>query len=408
MQFRSFVGPALIVLAGLLIGWLVLATTIDRIYSRRSPALALTWNPSSADANIYQAEALLRAGDVLAVRDQVASHADRSLRRQPINPGAARLLGLVAATAGDARRAEGLVRYAEAMSRRDLPTQLWLIEHNVARNDIPAVLRHYNRALKTSAKGRALLFPILIAAAEDRVIWEPLSNILARRPQWWREFVNQLIPKSQSPDALYVIARRTGIAEARPDPALLQGIEKRLVELRAYARAADLYNRAHRLPSGTGAPLRNGAFEQPTGFDPFEWNLRDEPDLSAVRQPSPVAGGGNALFLTAANGRGGDDLAVQLMILPRGRYAAGATIGSVAGDPLAFPHLIVRCAHDGRELLNARFPVAGEAGARWRGSFVVPSNCKGQQIALQANSSLDPSSMTPWIDNIVIQPQKGR
>ena len=408
MAQRSFLRPVLVVGIGLLLGWLVLATTVDRVFARRAPALALRWNPGSADANVRVADALLQGGDVGGSIGRVAALAERSIRRQPVNSGAARLLGIRAAFSNDARRAEGLARYAEAMSRRDLPTQLWLIETAVARNDIPTALRHYDRAMKTSSNGRAVLFPILAAAAEDRAIWEPLAGILARRPQWWRAFVDQMTPRSNSPDALYAIARHTGIAGTeRADPALLQGIEKRLVELGAYAQAADLYNRAHRLPPGTGAPLRNGGFEQATGFDPFEWNLRDEPDLAAVRQPSPVENGGNALFLSAANGRGGD-LAVQTVMLPPGGYRLRATVGGVGGDPLAYPHLIVRCARGGREFFNGRFPVAGDGGTVWRDGFTIPGDCPGQQVVLQASSSLDPSDMTPWIDNIVIGSQGER
>lgn len=401
MQLRSSIRLVLILVAGLVAGWFVLAITIDRVFARRAPQLALFWNPNSADANVRFADTLIE-DDRPAARALISKHAQRSLRRQAINPGAARLLGIVALVEKDGRRALQLARYAEAMSRRDLSTQLWLIEVNVARGDIPAVLRHYDRAMKTSAQGRTLLFPILTAAAADRSVWEPLGDVLARRPQWWRPFVVQFVSKSNSPDALYSFARRLGI-ERRPglDTGLLQGIQKRLVDLEAYGQAADLFNRAHGLPPSSGAPLRNGDFEQPGGWDPFEWNLVDEPDLAAVRQPSPLGNDGNALFLTAANGRGGD-VAAQLILLLPGRYDVRATIGGVAGDPLAFPRFVVRCA-DGREVLDARFPQARDTGLSWRGTFDVPSGCKAQRVVLRTSSALDPSDMTPWIDNIVIR-----
>ena len=408
MQSRSFVKPGLILLLGLLISWGVLAATIDRVFANRAPALALQWNPASADANARLGDTLLQGGDIKANAARIAALADRSIRRQPINPVAARLLGLVAAARGDEGRATGLVHYAEAMSRRDLPTQLWLIETNVARGDVDAALRHYNRALKTSVSGRTLLFPILAQAANDRAIWVPLSRMLAERPQWWRPFMVQAVQQGNNPDALYAFARRLGIDQpGRLDTGLLQGIEKRLVDLGDYRRSAELFNRAHGQPVGSNPLLRNGGFEQPSGFDPFEWNLKDEPDLAAVRQPSPRAQGGSALFLTATNGRGGD-LAVQLIMLAPGRYAVGATVGGVSGDPLAFPHLVVRCAKDGREIVNTPFPAAPNDGRAWRTGFTVPADCAAQRIVFQATASLDPSDLTPWIDNITIQPQEGR
>ena len=407
MQIRSFARPAIILVLGMLIGWVVLATTMDQVFARRAPAIALWWNPNSAEANVWAADALLKAGNLPGVRSKIAKYADRSQRRQPLNPGAARLLGVVAASNGYGKRAEQLAHYSESMSRRDLATQFWLIESNVTRGDIQSTLVHYNRALQTSVSGRNVLFPILAAASNDRDVWVPLAEVLARRPQWWRPFLVELVPKSTSPDALYTFARRTGIdRRGQIDTGLLQSIEKRLVDLGAYDRSAELYNRAHGLASNAGAPLRNGNFESMAGFDPFEWNLKDEPDLAAVRQPSPIAGDGNALFLNAANGRGGD-VAVQLMILQPGRYTIGAKIGGVAGDPLAYPRLVIRCA-EGREIFNMSFPPERDAGVAWHNEFVVPTGCKAQRIVLQASSALDSSDMTPWIDTIAIQPQRDR
>jgi len=406
LQSRSYLRLGITLLVGLMLGWTVVATTMDRVFARKVPSLALWWNPDSADANAYYAESLLRTADLRHVMTRVASHANRSIRRQPVNAAAARLLGLAADAGRDNHRAERLMAYAEAMSRRDLPTQLWLIEANIAHDDVPTVLRHYDRAMRTSVSGRTVLFPILIAAAaNDRKVWEPLISVLAQRPQWWRPFLAQLIPVSVSPEALYMTARRMGL-DTGPgaDTALTQATERRLVDLRAPDMAADLYNRAHRLPPATGAPLRNGNFDLPGGWDPFEWNLVDEPDLAAVRQPSPIAGDGNALFLSAGNSRSGD-VAVQVIMLPQGSYAARATIGGVSGDPIARPKLIVRCAGDSRELLNAPFALAPETGSAWHGTFTIPAGCEAQRVVIQATSSLDPSDTAPWIDNIAIQSQ---
>lgn len=404
-QLRSYGRPLVIVLIGLIVGWLVTAVTIDRVFARRAPALALAWNPGSADANVRFLEALIQRSDLNTVLPSIAVHADRSLRRQPINPGAARLLAIAIATRGDTRRANALARYAEAMSRRDLPTQLWLIQTAAQRNDIPTVLMHFDRAMKTSVQGRTVLFPILSAAASDPTVWRPLAGMLARHPQWWRAFVDQLAPTGTSPEALYAIARATRIElPESADPALLQAIEKRLVDLGAYRVAADLFNRSRGLPPGAAATLRNGGFEQPGGWDPFEWNLLDAPDLAAVRQPSGRPGKGNALYLTAVNGRSGD-VATQLVILRPGRYGIAATVGGVRGDPLAFPRIAVRCANGGRVLLDAVLPAASDGGRAWRDGFAIPTECPAQRVVIRATSALDSSDAVPWVDNLVIRPE---
>ena len=53
------------------------------------------------------------------------------------------------------------------MSRRDLPTQLWLIEENVNRNNVPGALRHYDVALRTSLSSHELLFRSSSAFDDD-------------------------------------------------------------------------------------------------------------------------------------------------------------------------------------------------------------------------------------------------
>jgi hypothetical protein len=93
--------------------------------------------------------------------------ARRALAHSPINVEAVRTLALVQAASGRADSAHRLIKYAETLSRRDVPTQMWLIEDRVAANDIPAVLLHYHRAMQTSREARSLLSPILAQAANN-------------------------------------------------------------------------------------------------------------------------------------------------------------------------------------------------------------------------------------------------
>jgi hypothetical protein len=410
---RSIARIALVAAGTLLAGWLVLAITVDRVFARTAPALALRWNPLSADAGARQGDLLLAAGAANPARTdwpRIRHLAARSLDRQPVNPVAARLLGLAAEQGGNAAQAGRLVRYAEAMSRRDRPTQFWLIRAEAARGDMTAVLLHYDRALRSSNRVRATLFPALGIAADDPSVRAPLARVLAAKPVWWRPFLDSYVPRARSADSLFLYARTLRLDRAPPyDPWLLQGFEKRLVDLGAFAGSAALYNAAHGLPAGDRTPLRNGGFEQPGNWDPFDWNLLDEENLSAVRQPAPAGGGGrgNALFLLATNGRGGD-VASQLTLLAPGRYRLTATVGGVEGDPLAFPQAVVRCPADRRELVRATFPPAPDIGRSWQLEFTVPAGCTAQRVTLSARSTLDAQETAPWIDELAIRPLRNR
>lgn len=405
---RSLIRPVAVVLGGLVLGWLVLAITADRVFADGAPRAALFWNPGSAQANIRLADRMLQENPAAAASPAIRAHALIAFDRQPVGPEAARLLGIAAATSGQEARADHLLAYAEAMSRRDVPTQLLLIESSAARGDVATALVHYDRAMRTSTASWPLLFPVLSQAADGPAIGAPLAALLERRPPWSRPFLEQFVPRSRSPETLFGIARRLRLdRDPSPDVAMLQLIEKRLVDLGSFRAAAALYGRAHGIQTTTGPLLRNGDFEQPSGWDPFDWNLVDEPDLSAQRQPSLAPRASTALFLSAMNGRGGD-LAVQLVTLPAGRYRIGAQVGAVGGDRLAFPQLIVRCVTDGRELIHQPFPAAPPAGRVWQTELVVPANCPAQRLVLQKRSPLDPQQDVPWIDNMTITLQNGR
>ena len=344
---------------------------------------------------------MLQGQPTASALPSVRSLAIRSLARQPVNPEAARFLGLAAAAANQPARADKLMTYAEAMSRRDLPAQLFLIERHVERDDIAGALRHYDRAMSTRPASWAILFPILNGATDTAAVWQPLAEYLAQRRPWARPFLEQFVPQATAPGALVAIARRMGLDRApSPDLAMLQAIQQRLVVLKAYRAAAELYDRAQGRTGADGALLRNGGFEQPGGWQPFDWNLIDEPDLRAERQPSP-AGRGHALFLSAANGRGGD-VAVQHIILPAGVWQARARVGAIAGDKLAFPQMIVRCAADGREFLHQTLSAAPAGGVAWTASFTVPADCPAEQIVLRVRSPFDPQDAAPWIDDITL------
>ena len=289
------------------------------------------------------------------------------------------------------------------MSRRDFPTQLWQIENDVARGDVAGALLHYDRALRTTPSAWPTLFPVLAGAADQQPVQAPLLRLLAQAPPWRRPFLERFVPSSRSPVMLFALARTLGLATAQsPDSAMLQTIEKRLTELAAFDDAAALYDRAHPFANASDGRIQNGDFERPGGFDPFDWNLVDEPDLAADRRPSPAPEGGTALFLTAANGRGGE-VAEQLLILHPGDHLIGAKVGSVHGDRQAAPRLTLQCVSSGRSLLDQPFPPAPANGVGWQVPFSVPPGCKAERLAVDARSPLVAGDDVPWIDHIVVR-----
>lgn len=373
------------------------------IAGQRNPRLALNWWPYSATARAAAASAMLQERPGRQGIAAARALALAALRREPVNAIASRTAGFTAMLSGDAQEARRFFEYSESLSRRDLPTQLWLIEDKVQRNDINGALRHYDRALRVSSEARSLLIPILVQASADRAIALPLSELLKARPLWWSAFVDALITEGRSPAALAFIVHRLRL---RPDDA---GERERLAHALstlagrgAIGEAYAIYRDARPEPERS-ALLRNGGFESGDSLGPFDWWLVDESGLAAVRERRDGSSGDFALSLVAGNGRGGE-VARQLLVLRPGRYRLTMRAGDIVGDPLARPIVQFACARGQQtSLAQIRLPTATSGGSRIAETITVPSSgCEAQLLTISTGSLLEQPPVTPWVDGLAL------
>jgi hypothetical protein len=380
--------------------WLTLSLTLAQVIDQ--PAIALAWQSSNAEAQAARAAQLVsRARPRPAEVREARFLSQAALRREPGNVAAARTLGLVATLSRDPRGAQRLMDYSESLSRRDLPTQLWLIESEVNRNDIRGALRHYDRAMKTSLAARELLYPILVQASGDPAVAGPLGEVMASRPQWWLGVVGQIIAGNPNPATLpaFLRAMRFDLGDPIDRSVLAAGLS-RLVEVGQIRPALGLYREV----AGARAAqlLRNGGFDEEGGLPPFDWLLTDEPGQVGVVRPRE--GRDPALYMVAENGRYGP-IARQLLSLPPGRYRLTAMAGDVQGDVVSRPLVSIKCANDAsRSLSELRIAPADAAGRAVQMQFEVPGGCIAQWLQIDLASPLDPPAVTPWIDAIRLRP----
>ena len=150
-------------------GWLLVVVSGANIVREVRPDLALGMMPFDARAKAKSAERLSASPRATPAQLREARRlATEALDRDPTIASAWRTLGLVSTLRNRPGAAAGFFHTSERISRRDVPTQLWLIEEAVARNNIPAVLHHYDVALRTSRASHPLLLLILIAATARR------------------------------------------------------------------------------------------------------------------------------------------------------------------------------------------------------------------------------------------------
>lgn len=397
---------AAIVLA-LAFGWVAMGVTAARTIGTLRPSAVLSWWPFDADARATAANQLLNstpnARPNARALDEAEGLARAALQREPGNVHALRALALGASVRGQTPRAERLMRFAESLSRRDLPTELWLIEASVQRNDIEGALRHYDRALRTSLLAGEVLYPVLVQAAGDRNVMLPVARMVGARPLWWTDFARKLVAESRSSAAIATVLGALRLdPHVDPERDLLVAAFNRLVEGRAYQPAFALYRQATRLNDASPAWfLRNGDFQGENPLTPFDWALTDQTDLGA-RMDSPSGGGEDrALIVTAGNGVSGE-AARQLLVLPPGAYRLAARIGNVAGEERDRPQLVLICATGTQSLFDLRWPPSPPQGRSIGQDFAIPADCPAQWLQIRANGPLNVTGPESWIDAIAI------
>jgi len=379
------------------------AFTFAQVIETRDPALALAWWERDAGAGALTAFQMLTTDRSPAAVARARELAEAALRREPVNVAAARSMAIVSTLAGDAATTERYLILAERLSRRDLPTQLMLLETEVRRNNIPGALTHYDRALRVSTDMRDNLLPIMVQASAEPAIANGVARLLDPRPPWWFPFAEHLAGESNAPGTITFL-----LGKLRLDPrdererSLVVVALRRMVEAGAFTAAERLYRQTGgSTPAAGGNLVRNGGFDtSELGLPPFDWLYVNESGLSAYRE-NDAGRGGSVLRLTAESERSGE-VARQLLTLPPGRYRMNAVVGSVEAGSLS--RLAVRCAgEDGASLLTLPFAAAGNAGAPIAGVFQVPAGrCEGQWLSVGAGSAQDSGPTQPWIDSIAV------
>lgn len=384
--------------------WLSTAITISMVLAQRAPEFVVGWWPASASARAAIAEQILQ--DRSSSPDQIARARElalAALRREAVNVVASRTLALAAARSGESGRADRLFTYSEALSRRDIPTQLWMIEDRVEHNDIAAALTHYDRALRISEETRDLLLPLLARASAAPAITPQVAELVAARPLWWPYFIDSLLGLSNSPEAVALIVRRLRLDPASDveRPRLVRALA-RLVSLGAYQPAYAIYRTAVGRSVADGL-VRNGGFESEGGLGTFDWTFVDEPGLAAVREAREGASGNAALSIMSSSERNGE-VARQLILLSPGSYRLSAKAGFVPQDLGSRPVLTLICGGTSpRAIAQLVLEPAGQAGRLNERLFAVPATgCPAQWLTISTGPRPTELATTPWIDAVEV------
>ena len=381
IETDGLVRLGLALLFGLALATLAYAAAFGSVYAASRPDAVLALNPRQPVANMVRAERLLTDQPDPATIHAARAPAVEALRSQPLAPAALRLVALAAYLDRKEKQAEMVMQLAALTSKRDLTTNLWLIDRSVLNEDIAGALRFYNRALALEPEMGDVLFPILADAISDPNIYEPAKRILGKRPQWAGSFFGEVIDR---PAATRAYARMLIDWNTRGDQ-LSRDQQQVLIETLADKGDTELAGRVYRLVTGRSARdlLRNGDFAGENDWPPFDWQLYDN-----ARTETFAGDDGKGLILSIA-GAQPRRIARQLVTLTPGaryRLAIDASVSPSEGPRIGGgePRLEARvtCVAKGRGRIAE--VVATPSAGRIGGGFAIPAGCATQWLTLYA------------------------
>lgn len=334
----------------------------------------------------------------VAAGSEAAVLARTALRSDPTAVAAVSTLGLNAQAHGRTQEARKWFEYASALSRRDLQTQLWLIEDSVSRGDVGGALHHYDIALRTSSSAPDILYPVLISAIENTDVRKGMARILAARPIWASSFLlftsgNALDLRAMA-DLFRDVSRRGGAIPSEAQAYVVDRLVKQgdlEVAWHYYAALRKVENRNH---------SRDQYFTADLPFpSTMDWK--------------PASGGEIVVSLQRGEQRGvvdfagppniGGVLLRQTQMLPPGSYVLEGHSANVELPDGAAPYWTLIC-DDGRELGRVAVPNSERNRGMFVGQFTVPAGCRVQSLTLVANPVNNQTGLSGQIDAVALRP----
>ncbi|MDP1028802.1 hypothetical protein Q5H91_16395, partial [Sphingomonas sp. KR1UV-12] len=369
-------------------GTYALLFTSGQILARTDPALAYQLSPPNGRVTAIYAASLSLPGASSSDRARAELLARRALRQDPTVQAAVSNLGTNADLRSDQATATRAFTYGQRLSRRDLTTQLWSIEHEVSRSSIAGALRWYDAALRTHPEIADLLFPVLLEASKDSVVRAGLVRTLATRPRWSTSFIEFAPGNAGDPREAAILLR-----DARRGSAIVTD--------RANSTMVDVLLTKGFLDQAWNyyASFHPGVDRRRSRDQSFTANLSTPSSLDWVTA--------NAEGITATIQQGFAEFAVpssvggpimrQLQLLPAGHYRLSGRSEGI--DQPGSAYWVLTC-QNGREL--GRVPLS--ASGDFAGMVEVPRDCTLQTLLLVAQPPEAAAGADGRVTKVVVAP----
>jgi hypothetical protein len=389
-----------ILATGLALAWLAIIVGLGNIARSRPPEAFAPLGLNDARLMGRKAELIIISSQSSRAVSMAVELAQASLKRDPTVMSAIRTLAAARELQGQRSTAYRLMRYSEAMSRRDFPTHFWLIDYEAKQNNVVKALDHYDAALRTAIAAEPILIPILLEAFGSTDLSVPLANVLARKPAWAAKFVARAISETKSTEKLLELAFLLRAQKFEIDPEPLQVLMNRAVSDGLYRGALRLSRRP-----AQSSGVFNAEFDHEPKYTPFDWALTSDDGLGSERMPEDDNQSRYRLYLYGSSGRSGI-VAMQLLLLRPGHYRLRATVSEVPQALQDRPYISVNCdVKDAPLLTTTDFPASTDKPNNLYAAFEVPSqNCRAQWLYIAVRASNRVGGTQSSIHNASIRP----
>lgn len=333
-----------------------------------------------------------------------------ALNRAPLHQKSARTLGLSLLAQNEIPAGRRAMAGAGSLGWQDVATQSWLMWDALQRADVSTALLHADAVARRGAMA-AGLFKVFAAFGADPAIRDRLLQRMALNPSWRIDFFRYssaaTLPEAEVANGLL---RRLAAGPTPPSRAEVVPIVRRLFDLAAYDRAADLSADLLREARPAGDAVNDGSFAraeiyamQPFERTPFDWQFGESPNTTAVVERADARGGG-ALYVEASGGRDAM-LARKVVQAAPGPRALSFTVRSDTPSALERFRWSLTCLGDGRELIA---PTTGLAPATPNNSVrriavTIPPGCAFQRLELGAVRTGEERSASAYFDDVALR-----
>lgn len=232
-----------------------------------------------------EALALINDRDLTAKpSDQlIVARAHSSLVGQALNARALRQLAALEDSSGHEEKSLALIQESTAVTRRDIGTQIWLVNHYAQAGNVKQALAHYDLALRGNGNATSVLFPILTNALGAAEVRSGIASFIRSDVPWMPAFLDYASAHTQHPESFAVLlVEAGGLPLNAAYRGILSSFLSRLISMNKYDLARRTYLALHAGPVEllTAPDFVIASADNELG--PFGWELTTTPTFGAT------------------------------------------------------------------------------------------------------------------------------